>query len=79
MAALTGRYLSLTSAQLATLRTQLETARTAILTGGQTWSRPGMSMGRVSFMDVTADLAEVSYAEAIVNRTWINITHADLR
>lgn len=79
MAAPTGRYLGLTSAELAALRVQLVNARTAILTAGQNYSRPGMSMGRVSYADLKDEFTELAYAEAIVNNTGTTVTYADLR
>lgn len=74
----TGKYLNLSAAELSALRTQLESARTAILTAGQAYTKPAISMTRVSFKELTEELHEVLYAQSRQGNTLVTETVADL-
>jgi hypothetical protein len=60
--AATGKYLGMSATDLAALKTQYEAARTAILTGGQAYTRPGLSITRATLSEISDELAEIYYA-----------------
>jgi len=77
MAAFTGIYRALTSAELSAMTTEFETLKTAISTGNQSVSRGGISYTRADLPTVLQTLGELYYARLIRGGTVPSTTYAD--
>jgi len=73
----TGKYIHLSSATLATMLTNLTTAHAAAL-AGQSYSIAGRQLTRANLAEISNELAEVSYAQSFQSGTVKRVTYADM-
>jgi len=74
---ITGKYVHLPAATLATMLTNLTAAHAAVLTG-QSYSIAGRQLTRANLADISDELAEVAYAQNIQSGTGKRFTYADM-
>lgn len=74
---ITGKYVHLPSATLATMLTNLTAAHAAVLTG-QSYSIAGRTLSRANLRDIAEELAEVSYAQTVQGTSGKRFVVADM-
>lgn len=74
----TGKYVGKSASELTALRTQFETARTNILTGHQSYTRPGLSVTRADLRLIMEELQEIEYAQRVESGNLMRETVAAL-
>jgi hypothetical protein len=72
--AVTGAFVGLTASELATLRTQVLAAMQAVLNVGQSYSIGGRSFTKADLPELRDMIAEINYAQGLLNGTGVNVT-----
>lgn len=75
--AVTGKFVGMASADLATMKTSLQAAYTAVLLG-QSYSIAGRSLSRADLRAISDDLAEVTYAQGAASGDVQRVVYADM-
>lgn len=75
---ITGCYVGYSADELAEMKAEFTALRTAIATGHQGYSRPGLAVTRANLKDVLQTLAEIRYAEQVASGGIVTETLADL-
>lgn len=74
---ISGKYVHLPAATLATMLTNLTAAHAAVLTG-QSYSIAGRTLTRANLADISNELAEVAYAQKLQSGSVVRMTVADM-
>jgi hypothetical protein len=72
--AVTGAFVGLTAAELATLRAQVLEALVAVLNVGQSYSIGGRSFTKANLPELKDMLSEINYAQGLLNGNTVTTT-----